>query len=222
LATNNQQPTTYYITDRRALAPKPLLSRINEAIEAGIDLIQIREKDLATRPLLELAQSAVERARGSSTRIIVNDRLDVGLAAGASGVHLGTQSLPAGAARPVVPAEFLVGVSCHSVQDAVEAEAAGADYLLLSPIFATPSKATYGTPLGLAVLQQAVSQVSIPVYALGGIDVEKAKSCLNAGARGIAGISIFQNCPSLSERVQELTRIRKLNSISTLRPGERR
>jgi len=206
MATSNEKqlPTTYYITDRHWLKPKPLLSCINEAVQARIDFIQVREKDLATRPLLELTHSAVESARGSSTRILVNDRLDVALAAGAGGVHLGSHSMPARAVRSIVPAGFLIGVSCHSVQDTVEAEAAGADYILLGPIFATPSKAAFGPPLGLAALEQAVPQVSIPIFALGGIDIEKAKSCLNAGARGVAGISIFQNCDSLVELVREL------------------
>jgi len=195
-----------YITDRRALEPRPLLPRIFEAIRAGVDLIQIREKDLATRELMALVKSAIDGARGTQARIVVNDRLDVALALGAAGVHLGTQSMPARAARACVPPDFLVGVSCHSVQDTLEAEAAGADYVVLGPIFPTASKLAYGAPLGLATLQEAASRVRTPILALGGITVERVKACLEAGATGIAGISVFQDCDSLEERVRELRR----------------
>jgi len=193
-----------YITDRRALAPRPLLPLIHEAIRTGLDVVQIREKDLATRELLELVKGAIDAARGTSTRIVVNDRLDVALAAGAAGVHLGTQSLPARVVRQQVPKDFLVGVSCHSREEALSAELAGADYVVLGPIFETPSKLPYGPPLGLGKLREVTEQVKMPVLALGGITVERVRSCLEAGATGIAGISIFQDCESLERRVQEL------------------
>src|SRR5437763_2487423 len=144
-----------YVTDRLALGPAPLLGLIENAIQAGVDLIQIREKDLGTRPLAELVKAAVGSARGSGTRVLANDRLDVGLAAGAAGVHLGTQSVPARAVRRHAPEGFSVGVSCHSVDDAIEAESDGADYVLLGPVFATPSKLPYGAPLGLEALKEA-------------------------------------------------------------------
>ncbi len=193
-----------YITDRKSLEPKPLLPLIGEAVQAGIDLIQIREKDLPTRALLELVESAVAAAKGTPTRIIVNDRLDVALAAGAEGVHLGTQSIPPQAVRKRVPEGFLLGVSCHSGEDARQAEAAGADYVVLGPIFETPSKMAYGPPLGLAALREAVSATSIPILALGGINVERARQCLEAGAAGVAGIRIFQDAPQLPVRIREL------------------
>lgn len=195
-----------YITDRRALEPQPLLPRIIDAIQAGVDLIQIREKDITTRELVGLVESAVERARGTQSRIVVNDRLDVALALGAAGVHLGTRSLPAKEVRACVPPGLLVGVSCHSVQDTVDADVAGADYVVLGPIFPTPSKLAYGPPLGLAILREAASRVRLPILALGGITVERVKACLEAGATGIAGISVFQDCDSLEERVRDLRR----------------
>jgi thiamine-phosphate pyrophosphorylase len=193
-----------YVTDRRALGHAPFLGLIQKAIQAGVDLIQIRERDLGTRPLAELVKAAVESARGTGTRVLVNDRLDVALAAGAEGVHLGTQSVPPRAIRKHVPEGFLVGVSCHSVEDVIEAESGGADYVLLGPVFATPSKLHYGAPLGPEKLKEAVARVNVPVLALGGITVERVKPCLEAGAAGIAGISIFQTCDSLDQRVREL------------------
>jgi len=193
-----------YITDRRSLEPKPLLPIIVEAIAAGVDLVQIREKDLATRALLKLVEGAVSAAAGTAPRVVVNDRLDVALAAGAAGVHLGTRSLPAAAVRPHVPNGFLIGVSCHSLAEAVAAEQAKADYILLGPIFETPSKLAYGPPLGLEKLREVATCVKLPLLALGGITVERVKPCLDAGATGIAGISIFQCAPSLAARVREL------------------
>lgn len=193
-----------YITDRRSLEPKPLLPRIVEAVAAGVDLVQIREKDLATRDLLKLVEGAVSAAAGTSTGVVVNDRLDLALAAGAVGVHLGMRSLPAGTVRGVVPREFLVGVSCHSLAEAVAAEQAKADYILLGPIFETASKLAYGPPLGLEKLREVAARVKLPILALGGITVERVKDCLEAGATGIAGISIFQSAPSLAARVREL------------------
>ncbi len=196
--------TLCYITDRKALEPEGSLPRIEAAIRAGVDLIQIREKDLATRALLAIVEPAVKAAQGTSSRIIVNDRLDVALAVGAAGVHLGGQSLSAEAVRRIVAKEFLVGVSCHSLEEALGAEAAAADYIVLGPIYATPSKLQYGPPLGLEKLREVAAKVRIPVLALGGITVERAGACRQAGAAGVAGISIFQACPSLEERVGEL------------------
>jgi thiamine-phosphate pyrophosphorylase len=193
-----------YITDRRALEAGALIPRIEAAVRAGVDLVQIREKDLPTRELINIVRPAVEAARGSSTRLVVNDRLDVALGLGAAGVHLGNHSLPAPIVREIVPPAFLVGVSCHSLDEALAAAAARADYILLGPIFETPSKLAYGPPLGLAKLREVAAKVSVPMLALGGITVDRTPACLDAGAAGIAGISIFQTCASLARRVAEL------------------
>jgi thiamine-phosphate pyrophosphorylase len=202
------KPRLCYITDRRGLEPRPLLPRILAAIEAGVDLVQIREKDLPTWELVELAGAAVAAATGTGVKVVVNDRLDIALAVGAHGVHLGVRSIPPEAARAAVdrlslPDPFLVGVSCHSREQALAAEIAGADYILLGPLFATPSKLAYG-PLGLEKLRDVTASVKVPVFALGGIGVEQVKSCLAAGAAGIAGIRIFQETEALAARVREL------------------
>jgi thiamine-phosphate pyrophosphorylase len=193
-----------YITDRQALAHRPLLPFVVEVIRAGVDLIQIREKDLATRDLLDLVRGAVGTAQGTAVRVVVNDRLDVALAAGAAGVHLGGRSLPVAVVRRHVDRSFLVGASCHSLAEAEEAHAGGADYAVLGPIFETPSKLAYGPPLGLEKLREVTARVKIPLLALGGITVERVAACLQAGAAGVAGISIFQNCPTLAARVSDL------------------
>ena len=186
---------------------------IRRGVAAGLDWIQLREKDLPARPLLDLAREAVSTARGSATRILVNDRLDVALAAGAAGVHLGEASLPvAEVARWCraedrenrVPAGFLVGASCHSLDAAGEAERAGADYIFFGPVFATPSKAAFGPPQGLSKLAEVCRQVHIPVLAIGGVTLENAAACLEAGAAGVAAIRLFQESTDLAAAVAGL------------------
>jgi thiamine-phosphate pyrophosphorylase len=196
-----------YITDRRQLRSVSLAAVIRETLRAGVDMVQIREKDLASRELIALVQEALsasrEPGRGGAS-VIVNDRLDVALAAGAEGVHLGAHSMPVQVVRRFAPPPFVIGVSCHSLAEAMAAESGGADYLVLGPVFETPSKLGYGPPLGLEMLRGVTSRITIPVLALGGITVERIRPCLEAGASGIAGIRIFQDCESVQERVREL------------------
>jgi thiamine-phosphate pyrophosphorylase len=176
-----------------------LRAAIRRAIRAGVDLVQIREKDLSGRELMELARWAVKEARAGWAKIIVNDRLDVAIASGAAGVHLGRESAPA---KDVVrwvkgmrgrrAAAFLVGVSCHSMEEAREAERDGADYVHFGPVFETPSKRKFGKPQGVEKLREVCEAVRIPVLAVGGVDERKIEECLRVGAAGIAGIRIFQ------------------------------
>jgi thiamine-phosphate pyrophosphorylase len=198
------EPHLCYITDRQALDAVPLLARLQTAVRAGVDLIQLREKDLDGRQLVQLAGSVVEISASSQTRIVINDRLDVAMAAGAHGVHLGVNSVSPEVVRRQVGKDFLIGVSCHSLEEALTAEAGGADYILLGPIFDTPSKRRYGLPLSLDKLSEVTRRSAIPVLALGGISVERVKACLKAGATGVAGIRLFQECASLEERIKEL------------------
>jgi thiamine-phosphate pyrophosphorylase len=194
----------FYITDRTQLKCS-LEETLAQAIDAGVDGVQIREKDLAARRLLTITQAAVVRARHKgSTRIMVNDRVDVALAAGAHGVHLSTRSLPVNEARRITPEGFIIGMSCHSLAEARAAELAGADYILLGPIFSTPSKLQYGAPLGLSTLREVTSKVSIPVFALGGISLDRVAECRENGAAGIAGIRLFQDAASMFELVRVL------------------
>ena len=176
-----------------------LRAAIRRAIRAGVDLVQIREKDLSGRELMELARWAVKEARAGRAKIIVNDRLDVAIASGAAGVHLGRESA---AATEVVrwvkrmrgrrAAGFLVGVSCHSMEEAREAERDGADYIHFGPVFETPSKRKFGKPQGVKKLREVCEAVRIPVNAVGGIDARNFERCLRAGAKGVAGIRMFQ------------------------------
>lgn len=173
-----------------------LLSRIRTAAEAGVDWVQIREREMGARDLLALAKTAVAACAGKS-RLIVNDRLDVALAAGVAGVHLRGESMPAAEVIPWLragnaPPDFLVGVSCHSLDDARQAERSGANYLFFGPIFETPAKKQFGAPQGLEKLTEVCRTVKIPVIAIGGMSGNRSLECLRAGASGIAAIRMFQ------------------------------
>jgi len=208
-----------YVTERRSLRVEQgqnretaLAQRIERAVRAGVDWVQIREKDLSARDMVGLTRAAIKACKTaparSDARILVNDRLDVAWAAGAGGVHAGEKSLPLrvlmDARSTTASANFLVGASCHSLEGAIDANEAGADYLFFGPVFETPSKVSSGPPQGLAKLGQVCSAVSIPVIAIGGITVENATACRKAGAGGIAAIRLFQGDCDIAEIVAAL------------------
>ncbi len=216
------RPVLCYVTDRRAFRAeddpgrvRALLDRIERAAAAGVDWVQIREKDLATLALGQIASAAVRAAAGSSTRILLNDRLDIALAAGAAGVHLGGESAPvaevarwkrASVLLGRAPGDFLIGASCHSLEAARAAERDGADYVIFGPIFATPSKMQFGPPQGLERLAEVCRALRIPVLAIGGITVESAHACRSAGAAGLTAIRMFQEAADLDSVVALLRR----------------
>lgn len=208
------KPIICYVTHRRssssagteANAIARILQSAQIALAAGVDWVQVREKDLPGGRLLELARRIVcfaeEQAveTESHPRIIINDRLDVALAARADGVHLGRESAPAHEVvrwcrAGTAPNGFVIGVSCHNVEEAREAENAKTDYIFFGPVFETPSKQAFGTPQGIERLAEVCRAVAVPVIAIGGLDEENAASCIRAGASGIAAIRMFQRSP---------------------------
>jgi thiamine-phosphate pyrophosphorylase len=167
-----------------------LLAQIVEAVAAGIDLVQIRERDMEAGPLAEIVSSAVAVSRGSATRIIVNDRLDIAIACRADGVHLRADSMPASAARRIAPSGFWIGRSVHDASEAVRA-ADGADYLIAGTVFETSSKPGVEHFLGEAGLATVVRAVSVPVLAIGGVTLDRLSSVAGSGAAGLAAIGLF-------------------------------
>lgn len=176
---------------------------MREAMQAGADYLQVREKDLPASALRDLVVSCLAARGGAKTKVLVNSRADVAVAAGADGIHLPAGALPLARLRERLPALQIVGVSCHNEQEAEEAAAAGADYLLVSPVFATPSKPG-AQPLGLERLRRICQGTSVPVFALGGVSRGNAAQCVAAGAKGVAGIRLFQEAEPLSALLAEL------------------
>jgi thiamine-phosphate pyrophosphorylase len=229
-----KKPIVCYVTGRKSLtgsgaeadATARILQNVQAALAAGIDWVQVREKDLPGRQLLALARRMVRLTQEQTTetvrtsRIIINDRLDVALAAGAHGVHLGRESAPA---REVVrwcrarnaPDGFAIGVSCHSIEEAGEAENAKADYIFFGPVFETPSKRAFGAPQGIEMLAEVCRAVPMPVIAIGGVNQENATDCIRAGAAGIAAIRIFQesrDAKAISELVASIHDLRLVDA----------
>src|SRR4051812_24908172 len=171
-----------YVTDRRQ---GDLLANVVRAVAGGVDMIQVREKDLAALELLDLVCHVRDAAAGSRTKVLVNGRLDVALIAGIDGVHLPGDGLPAAQVRPHVRT---LGVSCHSTEEATRAERDGVDYVIFGPVFETPGKKA----VGIDALRRVAQAVKIPVLAIGGITSENTLAVLEAGASGIAAIRMFQ------------------------------
>lgn len=189
----------HYITDRRQFPGDPaeqrrrLLEKIGEAAAAGVDFIHLRERGLSGRELEKLACEAVAavKSAGTAARLLINSRLDVALACGADGVHLRADDISASDARAVAVGrvKFIVGVSCHTLEEVQLAWSHGADFAIFAPVFEKE-----GRPgVGFAALQKACAVAPKFVLALGGITMENARSCFQAGAAGVAGIRLFQN-----------------------------
>ncbi len=190
------------VTDRKA-SPVPLPEAVAAALGAappGVAAVQIREKDLGGRALAELARALQPLCRARGAPLFVNDRADVALAVGLSGVHLAGTSISAADARELLGGAAIVGVSCHS-RDEVAAAAAAADYATFGPIFDTPSKRAYGPPKGPAALAEAAA-LGLPLYALGGVRPENVVGI--TGARGIAALSCGLGAPDPAEAVRRL------------------
>jgi thiamine-phosphate pyrophosphorylase len=194
----------HLVTDRRRLsgpastfarARECLLRQVAFAIEARVDVVQIRERDLEAADLARLTTDAVALARGSRTRVVVNDRLDVALAAGAAGVHLRGDSIAPQAARSIAPAGFLIGRSVHAVEDAVQS-AADVDYLIAGTVWDTESKtgaAGSHSLLGVRGLAAVAAAVGVPVIAIGGVTAERMPALAESGAAGVAAIGFFMS-----------------------------
>jgi thiamine-phosphate pyrophosphorylase len=182
-----------------------ILLQVSSAADAGIDLIQLREKKLTAQVLFELTERSAEITRRTSTRLLVNDRADIAAGAGAAGVHLTTRSLDAATIRKTFGPEFLIGASTHSLAEASAARESSADFIVFGPIYQTRSKQQYGSPVGVQKLSEVTRILGdYPVLALGGVSASNAKECSAAGASGVAGISLFSALEGLKSVVEAL------------------
>jgi thiamine-phosphate pyrophosphorylase len=203
-------PVVYLITRGESTpenfdrSSREILEIIRVAVEEGVPLVQIREKGLTERLLFELTQMATEKTRASWTRLLVNDRADIALAAGADGVHLAANSLPLGVMRCSFPSDFLIGVSTHNINEARNAAEQGADFAVLGPVFDTPGKSD---PLGLQTFGEVCRELRpFPVLALGGVDETNSADVLEVGAYGFAAIRSLNDIDGLSAIVRKLSK----------------
>lgn len=195
----------YLITDRHQVpAGRTLLQTIETALAAGVRAVQLREKDLTAAELLPLARELRALTRQHGARLLINDRVDVALAVEADGVHLGGHSLPPDLARQLLGPRRLIGVSTHRTDEILRAAEMGADFVTFGPVFATPSKAAYGQPVGIDALAEACRLSPLPVFALGGIDSLTAREVRRAGAQGIALISAIIAAPDPASAIRNL------------------
>jgi thiamine-phosphate pyrophosphorylase len=194
----------YLITNQRACGWRDLMPVVEEALKGGVKAVQLREKDLSSRELYELAQEMRDITSRYGARLFINDRIDIALAVDADGVHLGHGSIPIQIARQLMGEEKLIGISCHGRESAVAAQEKGADFITYGPVFHTPSKAAYGTPVGIGSLREVTSRLRIPVFALGGIIGRNTRQVIDAGAHGIALISAVIAAENPREEAKKL------------------
>jgi len=200
----------YLITDRNVLAPAySLPAAVEDALKGGVKAVQLREKDLGTRDLLDMAYRLKELTVRYGAKLFINDRVDIALAVDADGVHLGGSGMPASAARKAAGEGMLIGVSVHGITEAEKAVEEGADFITLGPIFETPSKMKYGNPLGTELLREVRAKIPVPVFAIGGIRKERVESVLEAGASGIALISAILGSEDIRSNTEEFMRLLK-------------
>ncbi len=185
----------YLVTDRKATAGRDLLWVLGQALEGGVRAVQLREKDLGGRALLDLARKVKRLCDGYGAELFVNDRVDVALAADAAGVHLAADSMPAATARALLGADRKIGVSTHSPAEVRAAARAGADFIVFGPVFATPSKARFGDPQGPAALEAVTDVARLPVFAIGGVNERNLPEVRSAGTARAALVSAVSEAP---------------------------
>ena len=200
----------YLITDRRLFPDHhSLLIAVEEALKGGVKAVQLREKDIGTRELLDMAYDFRSLTDGYNAKLFINDRVDIALAVKAEGVHLGNSGMPAYAAKKASGGNLLIGVSTHSLKEAVDAEKDGADFITLGPVFETPSKKRYGKPLGTDILRKVRDEISIPILVIGGISTGRVEKVLQSGAHGIAVISAVLTSDNIKTITEEFMRLLK-------------
>ena len=189
----------YLITDRNQTHERDLLWVLEQALDGGVRAIQLREKDLSGQDLFQLAYKTRDLCARYDAQLFINDRVDVALAVDAAGVQLGKASIPIETARALLGRHKLIGYSAHSLDETQTAQQSGTDFILFGPVYFTASKAPYGTPQGVATVKQIVEKVTVPLYAVGGINLDNIVDVRNAGVRGVAVISAISSAQNPRE-----------------------
>lgn len=185
----------YLIADT-GLVQKDLIDSVKRAIDGGVKAVQLRGKTLPADELLRIGERMRRATAERSVKFFVNDRIDVAMALDADGIHLGQNSLPVDTVRKISGNRFVLGVSTHNLEEARKAESGGADFITFGPVFETPSKIAFGPPVGLRKLAGVAKEVKIPVFAIGGITIDKVSDVIQRGAYGVAVISAILNSGS--------------------------
>jgi thiamine-phosphate pyrophosphorylase len=200
------------VTDRHQTKGRPLETILEEVLTVGSPAVQLRERDLATKDLLALARTVRTLASRRGSQLVINDRIDVALVLDGVGVHLRSNSLPVSVARRLLGEQRLIGISAHSVDEAVQAESQGADYVILGPVYDTPSKQAFGPPLGLKRVEEVCRRVRVPVIGIGGVTPTRARDVRRAGAFGVAVITAILGAADVEAAVREM--LDALSSVS--------
>lgn len=204
----------YLITGRGETQGRGLEFVVEEALRGGVRAVQLREKDLTSKELYEAAYELRRVTARHGAKLFINDRVDVALAVDADGVHVGSSSIPIYKVRRLLGEQKLIGVSCHNQVQAITAQELGADFITFGPVFYTPSKAPYGDPVGLELLQTVTDMLEIPVFALGGIKRENCAEAVSCGVHGVALISAIMSAPEPREAARSI-----LSLLPSLDPG---
>ncbi len=196
----------YMITDSAMCAPDQFDRILNEAVHSGVKAFQLREKKISGLSLFNLTNKVKSICAGEQTNLFINDRVDIAMAAGTTGVHLTSKSLSVRQTREIVGDALLVGASTHSLGEIEEAEEDGCDFVLFGPVYETESKKQYGPPQGLDKLNEVSRKTQMPVFAVGGIDSNNARHCLDSGAHGVAVISAIMKSKNIAATCNDFRR----------------
>ncbi len=194
----------FLVTDRHQTNGRPLVPLLQRVLTAGVPAIQLRERDLSAKELVTLAREVQAVMASRRSQLLINDRIDVALALEGVGVHLRSNSLPVSVARQLLGAQRLLGISVHAVEEAVQMESQGADYIVLGPIYETPTKQMFGPPLGIHTLEKACRLVRIPIIGIGGVTAARVREMRRAGAFGVAVITAVLGAVNVESAAREL------------------
>jgi len=192
------------VTDRHQTKGRPLVPLLQRVLTAAAPAIQLRERDLSARELVTLAREVQAVTVSRRSQLLVNDRIDVALALEGVGVHLRSNSLPVSVARQLLGAQRLLGISVHAVEEGLSAQSQGADYIVLGPIYETPTKQMFGPPLGIHTLEKACRLVRIPIIGIGGVTAARAREMRRAGAFGVAVVTAVLGAADVESATREL------------------